>query len=68
MITNSNVEGSEPAIPKDNSLEIEEKPTTFPKLGNNRQESFDKPPKIEKVSEEGSRGHDRGNSSYTSRI
>ena len=52
IITNLGVEGSEPLIPKDSSLETEEKSTTLPKLENNRQESFDEPPKIEKVSEE----------------
>ena len=56
IITNSGVEGSEPLIPKDSSLETEEKSTTLPKLENNHQESFDEPPKIEKVSEEVSEG------------
>ena len=48
----SSVEGSEPPIPKDSSLETEEKPIIPPKLENNHQESFDEPPKIKKVLEE----------------
>ena len=49
---NSSAEGSEPPIPKDSSLETEEKPIILPKLKNTCQESSDEPPKIEKVPEE----------------
>ena len=43
IVMNSSVEGSEPSIPKDSSLEMEEKPIILPKLENNCQESFDEP-------------------------
>ena len=49
---NSSAEGSEPPIPKDSSLETDEKPIIFPKLESTCQESSDEPPKIEKVPEE----------------
>ena len=52
IIINSSVEGSEPSIPKDSSLEMEEKPIILPKLENICQESLDEPSKIKKVPEE----------------